>query len=162
MEAVTNWTSGDRELTEIIREMEAVTLPRRDFNRRGFIKLSGGAAGGLILAFNMGGIVRPAEAAADAAKGNAAILNAYIRIAPSGEITLLNKSPEIGQGIKTSFPMILAEHLDADWKDVRVEQAPINPDVYGRQSAGGSRSTPTGWEPLRRAGSVARAMLISA
>ncbi|HYM17971.1 MAG TPA: molybdopterin cofactor-binding domain-containing protein [Micropepsaceae bacterium] len=162
MEAAPNWTSSDRDLSEIIREMESVKLPKRALDRRGFIKLSGGAAGGLILAFNMGGFVRPAKAAADAAKGNVAVLNAYVRIAPSGEITLVNKAPEIGQGIKTSFPMILAEHLDADWNDVRVEQAPINPDVYGRQSAGGSRSTPTGWEPLRRAGSVARAMLVSA
>jgi isoquinoline 1-oxidoreductase beta subunit len=140
--------------------MEAVA-PTSTQSRRGFLKLSAGAAGGLILAFSLGG-TKTAHAAAEPAHGEATVLNAYIRIAPSGEITLLSKAPEIGQGIKTSFPMILAEHLDADWADVRVEQAPIAPEIYGRQSAGGSRSTPTGFEPLRRAGAVARAMLIAA
>ena len=106
------------------------------------------------------GFAKGAQAATNA--NGEAVFNAYIRIAPSGAVILYNKAPEIGQGIKTSFPMILAEHLDADWADVRVEQAPINPAVYGRQSAGGSRSTPTGWEPHRRAGAVARAMLVSA
>jgi len=145
---------------DIIREMEA--LPPKDsggLKRREFIKLAGATGAGLVLAFSIVPAARPASAATSDAE---AALNAYIRIAPTGEITLYNKAPEIGQGIKTSFPMILAEHLDANWADVRVEQAPINPAVYGRQSAGGSRSTPTGWEPLRRAGATARAMLIAA
>jgi len=145
---------------DIIREMEAIAPKEPEMGRRQFLKVAGGAGAGLVLAFSLGGpFAQSAKAAA--AKGEA-VLNAYIRITPSGTIILYNKAPEIGQGIKTSFPMILAEHLDADWADVQIEQAPINPAVYGRQSAGGSRSTPTGWEPLRRAGAVARAMLISA
>jgi isoquinoline 1-oxidoreductase beta subunit len=161
--AIPNWVSADRDLEAIISEMESVAPKLARRNRRGFIKLAGGATGGLILAFSLGAspLTRGAKAATVTAKGDT-VLNAYIRIAPSGKITLLSKAPEIGQGIKTSFPMILAEHLDADWADVSIEQAPINPAVYGRQSAGGSRSTPTGWEPLRRAGAAARAMLITA
>src|SRR5690606_36000263 len=69
---------------------------------------------------------------------------------------------EIGQGIKTAFPLIIAEELDADWSQVRVEQAPINPAVFGRQSAGGSRSIPMSWDQLRTAGASARAMLVAA
>ncbi|MGH8189435.1 MAG: molybdopterin cofactor-binding domain-containing protein, partial [Steroidobacteraceae bacterium] len=88
--------------------------------------------------------------------------NAFLRIAPDGQITIYSKGPEIGQGIKTAFPMIVAEELDADWSQVRVEQAAINPAIYGRQSAGGSRSIPMGWEQLRRAGATGRAMLVSA
>ena len=142
---------------DIIREMEAIEPKPVDttVGRRQFLKIAGGASAGLVLAYSVGGFASSAEAATNA-KGEA-VFNAYIRIAPSGDVILYNKAPEIGQGIKTSFPMILAEHLDADWADVRIEQAPINPAVYGRQSAGGSRSTPTGWEPHRRAGAVARA-----
>jgi isoquinoline 1-oxidoreductase beta subunit len=159
--------SSDPYFHDIIREMEAIAPPLRQaqgedsgLGRRQFLKLAGGAGAGLVLAFSVGGFAKTAEAATNAA--GEAVFSAYIRIAPSGAVILYNKAPEIGQGIKTSFPMILAEHLDADWADVKIEQAPINPAVYGRQSAGGSRSTPTGWEPHRRAGAVARAMLVSA
>jgi len=158
--------ASDPYFADIIREMEAIAPALRQAqgedgstSRRQFLKLTGGAGAGLVLAFSVG-LPKGAKAATNAA--GEAVFNAYIRIAPSGSIILYNKAPEIGQGIKTSFPMILAEHLDADWADVVIEQAPINPAVYGRQSAGGSRSTPTGWEPHRRAGAVARAMLVSA
>ena len=147
--------ASDPYFTDIIREMEAIEPKAVDANvgRRQFLKIAGATGAGLVLAYSVGGFAPSAKAATNA-KGEA-VFNAYIRIAPSGAVILYNKAPEIGQGIKTAFPMILAEHLDADWADVRVEQAPINPAVYGRQSAGGSRSTPTGWEahaPRRRGG----------
>src|SRR2546423_7667636 len=155
--------SADPYFTDIIREMESAgsSAAAAELSRRRFIKLTGMTGAGLVLAYSLG-VKSDRALAAGADETKNAVFNAYVRIAPSGEIILYNKAPEIGQGIKTSFPMILAEHMDADWADVRVEQAPINPTVYGRQSAGGSRSTPTGWEPLRRAGAAARAMLIAA
>ena len=88
--------------------------------------------------------------------------NAFLRISSKGSILIYSKGPEIGQGIKTAFPLIIAEELDARWADVVVEQAPVNPAVYGNQSAGGSRSIPSSWDQLRKAGAVARAMLVSA
>ena len=88
--------------------------------------------------------------------------NPLVRIAADDSVVIFAKGPEIGQGIKTAFPMIVAEELDADWSRLRIEQAPIKPEVYGPQGAGGSRSIPNNWEPLRRAGAVARLMLVSA
>jgi isoquinoline 1-oxidoreductase beta subunit len=85
-----------------------------------------------------------------------------VKIAPDGKITLYSKNPEIGQGIKTAFGVILAEELDAKWSDVTVEQAPINAAVYGSQFAGGSLSIPTAFTSLRQAGAGARAMLVAA
>jgi isoquinoline 1-oxidoreductase beta subunit len=125
-------------------------------DRRSFLKLTGMTGGGLVIAFSMG---RPADAAAGQADFAP---NAFLRISRKGVITIFNKGPEIGQGIKTAFPLIIAEELDAKWSDVEVLQAPVNPAVYGRQSAGGSRSIPDSWDQLRRAGAVARSMLISA
>ena len=103
---------------------------------------------------------RAKAAAADTASEFAP--NAFLRISPQGAILIYNKGPEIGQGIKTAFPLIIAEELDAKWSDVTVEQAPVNPAVYGRQSAGGSRSIPDSWDQLRRAGAMARSMLVAA
>lgn len=135
-------------------EQRAASLP--SVNRRSFLKLSGMAGGGLLLAFHVG----------DEARANGSekgfVPNAFVRIAPDGTIVIYSKGPEIGQGIKTAFPMIVAEELDADWSRVKVEQAAVNPAVFGRQSAGGSRSIPMAWDQLRRAGAVARAMLVAA
>jgi isoquinoline 1-oxidoreductase subunit beta len=150
---------ADAGVRELMRDIEdgAVAAPLRAvrLDRRSFLKLTGMAGGGLMLAFAVG---READAAAPAQEFSP---NAFIRISPKGQIFILSKGPEIGQGIKTAFPLIIAEELDAKWSDVVVEQAPVNPAVFGRQSAGGSRSIPDSWEQLRKAGALARSMLVA-
>ena len=86
----------------------------------------------------------------------------YLQIRPDGRIIIMATQPEVGQGVKTAFPMLVAEELDADWADVEIQQSEIDADRYGSQAAAGSRGTPTVWIPLRRAGAAARAMLLSA
>lgn len=89
-------------------------------------------------------------------------VNAFLRIADNGMVTIMSPNPEIGQGVKTSMPMIVAEELDIAWKDVIVEQAALNTEKYTRQLAGGSQSIRQGWESLRMAGATARRMLVEA
>lgn len=145
---------------EILRFAEGQARPQTaetTFNRRSFLKVTGLAGAGLVLAFHV-----DERTVAHAANGGVWAPNAFVSIAPDGTITILAKAPEIGQGVKTSLPMIVAEELDADWSKVNVVQAPINPTLYGRQVAGGSRSIPTSWDQLRRAGAAARSMLVAA
>ncbi len=137
-----------------IVEAEPHANPRMD--RRTFLKITGAAGAGLILAFNMGSKVKAASSVSDA------VLNAYIRITPEGGIYIYSKNPEIGQGIKTAMPMIVAEELDADWADVMVEQSPIDAARFGQQGAGGSRSIARNWNTMREAGAAARHMLVQA
>ncbi len=122
-------------------------------NRRNFFRISALAGGGFFLgSWN-------AEAAEEAATFSP---NAFIRISPQGSVTILSKNPEIGQGIKTSLPMMIAEELEVPWETVIVEQAPVDRPAFGNQAAGGSNSTPSNYDNLRRMGAIARTMLIQA
>jgi len=125
-------------------------------DRRSFLKVSGVLGAGFVLAFSL---MEKANATSSADRPK---FNTYIRISPEGSIFIFSKNPEVGQGIKTSMPMIIAEELDADWSDVIVEQSPINEKLFGRQNAGGSRSIASNWDIMRQAGAAARHMLIEA
>src|ERR671916_1310381 len=133
----------------------------QSIDRRSFLRVTALAGGGIALA----SYLEPAEAVAAWATPKAPTAftpNAYIRITADGVITIVAKNPEIGQGVKTMLPMLIAEELDVDWKDVKVEQAETDQARYGRQFAGGSTATPNNWLPLRRVGAAARAMLVGA
>jgi isoquinoline 1-oxidoreductase beta subunit len=128
-------------------------------SRRAFLRVSAMAGGGLVLATYLEPIAHAAGAGADA---SAPQVNSFIRIAPDGIVTIVAKNPEIGQGVKTSMPMLIAEELDVEWSNVRIEQADLDEAIYGRQNAGGSTATAINWDPLRRAGAAGRHMLIAA
>jgi len=128
-------------------------------SRRAFLKATALAGGGLLLHAALPAIAR---AAAATSSEPAAALNAYVRITPDGIVTIMSKNPEIGQGIKTMLPMLIAEELDVDWENVRIEQADLDAAKFGRQFAGGSMATPLNWDPLRRVGAAGRQMMIAA
>jgi isoquinoline 1-oxidoreductase beta subunit len=127
-------------------------------NRRSFLQMTAVAGGGFLL----GLYDRPWTRALVQGVPPPLAPQAFIRIAPDGVVTILARGPEIGQGVRTMLPMLIAEELDADWSKVRIEQADLDEAKYGPQFAGGSMSTPLGWEPLRRVGAAARQMLIAA
>jgi isoquinoline 1-oxidoreductase beta subunit len=141
-------------------------------SRREFLRTGTVVGGGLLLAGTLGGQVLLAQAppagappgGAPPAGGTTETLSplVFVKIEPDGAIRIFSARPDIGQGIKTSSAMIVAEELDADWSKVTVEQSPVDAAVYGQQSVGGSRSTLVSWDPLRRCGAAARAMLVSA
>ncbi len=129
-------------------------------SRRQFLKLTGIAGGGLVLSVVVG---QPRLASAETAEPDKPFApNGYIQIKPDGTIVIAAKNPEIGQGVKTTLPMIIAEELDVAWSQVSVVQSDIDKERYGAQFAGGSMSTPMNWKPLREAGAVAKDMLLSA
>lgn len=134
------------------------------YSRRDFLKNSALIGGGLFLGFDMLGSGRFDAAVANSAAGleGAFDFNAYLSINSDGTATIFSPNPEVGQGVKTSFPMTVAEELDFDWKLVKVVQAPLDTVKFERQVAGGSQSTPHSWKRLRQAGATARRMLMEA
>lgn len=137
------------------------TITTNSVSRRAFLKTAAIAGGGLVIAFRFGSRLAAAEAGA-----TALVPNAFLRIAPSGAITIIAKHSEMGQGVYTSLAMCVAEELDADWTKISVEAAPAAPAyanmAFGLQGTGGSTSTLESYEQMRHAGATARTMLVQA
>lgn len=133
-------------------------------NRRDFLKIAGTTAGGLFIGFNWLACDSPKMEVLtnEEILAQAKNFNAYLSIAPSGDVVIYSPNPELGQNIKTSFPMVVAEELDADWKRVRVIQANLDTEKFDRQLTGGSGAMPHSWERLRKAGATARYLLVAA
>ncbi len=136
-------------------------IVKTTYNRRSFIKASLAGGGGLMLSFSWLAACSPIDAA-KAMPSAWFDLNAYLSIADNGEVTIMSPNPEVGQNVKTSMPMIVADELDVDWKNVIVKQAPLNTESFTRQVAGGSQSIRQSWQGLRTAGATARQMLKNA
>ncbi|MCB0668021.1 MAG: xanthine dehydrogenase family protein molybdopterin-binding subunit [Saprospiraceae bacterium] len=141
-----------------------MTTFKTTYNRRSFLSASAAASGGFLLGFSWLASCTPAEEKATALTmpDEWFDINAYLKIGDNGVVTIYSPNPEIGQNVKTSMPMIVAEELDVDWKKVVVEQAGLNTKKYTRQIAGGSQSIRQGWDGLRMAGATARHMLMEA
>lgn len=138
-----------------------MTLIKTSYNRRSFLKVTAATGGGLVLGFNWMVSCTPKEAI-KSIPSEWFDINAFLKIASNGMVTIMAPNPEIGQNVKTSMPMIVAEELDVAWEDVIVEQAPLNTDTFTRQVAGGSQSLRRGWKALRMTGATARQMLVNA
>ena len=136
----------------------------RKTNRRNFLKLAATAGGGLFLGFHMSSCEssRMEVLSEEEVMKGALIFNSYLSVSPDGQVVIFSPNPELGQNIKTSFPMIVAEELDADWSKVRVLQANLDTEKFDRQVTGGSGAMPHSWERLRKAGATARHMLVEA
>ncbi|MGY8788702.1 MAG: molybdopterin cofactor-binding domain-containing protein [Pseudomonadales bacterium] len=143
-------------VTPVVRMTE---VSSHSVDRRGFLKISSMAGAGFSLASYL-----PAQqlSAAESESSGKLELNAFVEVGTDGLIVLYAHTPEKGQGIKTSLPMVIAEELGADWADVTVVRAPMNEARYGQQRAGGSTSTPREFDPMRRAGAAARTMFVAA
>ncbi len=138
-----------------------MTVIKTKFGRRSFLKTSAAAGGGLMISFSWLASCTPGQTKEEvmAMPKEWFELNGFIKIGENGLVTIMSPNPEIGQNIKTSMPMIVAEELDVDWDNVVVEQAPLNTEIFKRQLAGGSQSIRQGWNSLRSAGAAGRHVL---
>ncbi len=126
------------------------------------MKVSTVAGGGMVLGFNwLTACTASAEEIMQMPEEWFTV-NAFLKIGDNGVVTIMSPNPEIGQNVKTSMPMVVAEELDVDWDKVIVEQAPLDTEAFTRQVAGGSQSIRRGWNSLRMAGATARMMLLQA
>jgi isoquinoline 1-oxidoreductase beta subunit len=141
----------------------SVERARAGIARREFLKFSVAASGGLLVGFYFPGAVSRASAQESA---TAFMPNAFVRIGTDERVTVIVNHSEMGQGVYTSLPMLLAEELDADWSKVGFESAPVDPKynhpAFGMQMTGGSSSVWSGLEQFRQAGAAARALLVAA
>ena len=126
-------------------------------SRRSFVQLVSGAGAGLVLGIRL---PRPEAERGDALTISDFTPNAFLRIDDAGIVTILTPKAEMGQGVFTALPMIVAEELGTDWEQVRIEQSPAHPPYD--TSTGGSDSIRSSWLPLRQAGAAARVMLVAA
>jgi len=130
-------------------------------NRRAFLKVTALAGGGMMVATYIDPLTG-VFAQAPQAPAVTFVPTAFVKITADNVVTIMSKNPEIGQGIKTSLPMLIAEELEVPWADVRIEQADLDQSKYGQQNAGGSTATPNNYDPLRRVGAAVRQMLVAA
>ena len=139
------------------------TTNKINFSRRSFLQTSALASGGMLIGFNLFTACKEdVKPPIDLSLLNYNDFNAFIKISDDGKVTIFSPNPEIGQGVKTSMPMLIAEELDVAWEDVHVAQGVLDTKNYSRQVAGGSQSLRHGWEPLRQTGATARQMLVNA
>lgn len=132
-------------------------------SRRNFMKIAAAAGGGLFLGFNWtNSTALPVVVDAKSIAAGSINFNSYLSIGTDNIITIVSPNPEIGQGIKTAFPMVVAEELDADWKQVKTVQGNLDTGIFERQVTGGSGAVPHSWERLRKAGATARYLLVEA
>jgi len=139
-----------------------MTLIDKKLNRRSFLKVSTLAGGGMMLSFSWLAGCKPTAEEVLTMPDEWFAINSYIKIGENGAITLFNPNPEFGSNVKTALPMLLADELDVDWKNVFVEQADFYPERFDRQFTGGSQGVRQGWKPLRTAGATARQLIINA
>ena len=139
------------------------TKDQMAFNRRSFLKTSVLASGGMLIGFNLFSACKSDVAVPNTTEAlNFNDFNAYIKIAANGKVSLYSPNPEIGQGVKTSMPMLIAEELDVAWEDVTVEQGHLDTENFANQFAGGSQGILRAWTPFREVGATARQMLVNA
>ena len=141
-------SAGDSSPSSRLGMTQVVKVSRRDF-----VKLTSAASAGLVLALQLPRSAKAADAAHP--------LGAFVEVGTDGIVTIYVSKSDMGQGVRTALPMIVAEEMDADWKNVRVRQADLD-KKYGRMGTGGSNSVRSMWTPLRQAGASARAMLVGA
>jgi isoquinoline 1-oxidoreductase beta subunit len=129
-----------------------------NLSRRSFLRTTAIAGGGLMVALHFDGVT---EVFAQFGGGPVVPL-AFVKIAATGAVTIMAKNPETGQGMRNALPMIIADELDVDWKNVTIEQAILDPSKFGAQMSAGSTATPTNWNPMRQVGAAVRQMLLTA
>lgn len=129
-------------------------------NRRSFLKTSAVAGGGVLFSLYLD--VPEAEAQRGGGNQTPPDAHNFIQVAADGAVTIVSKNPEVGQGVRNMLPMLIAEELDVDWKNVKIAQADFDTAKFTGQSAGGSTATPNNWTPMRQVGAAGRALFIEA